>query len=89
MRGTSPNSENLPLSAFPPLVRVEVEVARGGKRRRVDVSVARGTMVRTVVRTAGETPEGCAVLVGETPVPLDLPIERPTRLTVVPTFSGG
>jgi len=42
-----------------------------------------------VVRQAGMTPEGCAVLIGETPVPLDLPVESPTRLTVVPTFSGG
>jgi sulfur carrier protein ThiS len=45
--------------------------------------------VRAVVRSAGESPEGCAVLDGETPVPLDTPLEGPIRLTVVPTFSGG
>jgi hypothetical protein len=45
--------------------------------------------VRTIVRSAGESPEGCLVLVGETPVPLDTPVEGPLHLVVVPTFSGG
>ena len=88
-RGPSPTTENLPLSASPPTVTVEVEVVRRGRRRNDRVDVARGTLVRAVVRSAGEAPEGCAVLEGETPVPLDTPIERPVRLTVIPTFSGG
>jgi len=66
-----------------------VEVARGGSVRRARFSVDPGTLVRAVVRLAGESPEGCAVLVGETPVPLDTPLERSLRLTVIPTFSGG
>jgi len=45
--------------------------------------------VRAVVRLAGESPEGCAVLIGETPVPLDTPLEHAVHLTVIPTFSGG
>jgi len=68
---------------------VEVEVARGGRSRSARFEVEPGTLVRAVVRFAGESPEGCAVLLGESPVPLDMPIERPLRLTVVPTFSGG
>lgn len=88
-RGPPPAAESLPLSASPATLRVDVEVARGGRTRCARVDVAPGTLVRAVVRSAGEAPEGCAVLVGETPVPLDTPIERPLHLTVVPTFSGG
>jgi len=88
-RGTSPATGNLPLSASPPSVRVQVEVVRSGRSRRSHHDVPVGTLVRAVVRRAGESPEGCAVLDGETPLPLDTPIDRPMRLTVVPTFSGG
>jgi len=70
-------------------VSVEVEVARSGRSRTSQLEVVPGTLVRDVVRRAGEVPEGCAVLVGETPVPLDFPIESAVRLTIVPTFSGG
>jgi sulfur carrier protein ThiS len=89
VRGPAPTAETLPLSASPSTVRVDVEVARSGRSRRTRYEVVPGTLVREVVRRAGEAPEGCAVLVGETPVPLDTPIDGPTRLTVVPTFSGG
>ena len=90
-RGASPATESLPLSASPSgsLVRVDVEVVRSGRTHRTRIDVAPGTLVRAVVREAGESPEGCAVLLGETPVPLDTPVERPVQLTVVPTFSGG
>ena len=89
-RGTSSASENLPLSAPPlPMVHVEIEVVRGGHTRRSEVEVPSGTTVRVIVRTAGVTPEGCAVLAGDTPLPLDAPVDRPLRLTIVPTFSGG
>jgi len=71
------------------LVRVDIEVARSGHPRRTRLEVAPGTLVRSVVRRAGESPEGCAVLLDETPIPLDTPIDRAVRLTVVPTFSGG
>jgi sulfur carrier protein ThiS len=89
VRGQTPATGNLPLSASPRKLRVEVEVARGGRRRSSRFEVEPGTLVREVVRSAGETPEGCAVLIGETSVPLDTPIERPVRLIIVPTFSGG
>ncbi len=89
VRGRPPATGNLPLSASPRKVRVQVEVARGGRSRHARFSVAPGTLVRAVVRLAGEAPEGCAVLIGETPVPLDTPLERSVRLTVIPTFSGG
>jgi len=62
---------------------------RPGRGRTVRVEVPVGTLVRAVVRSAGEAPEGCAVLIEGMSVPLDTPTERPTRLTVVPTFSGG
>ena len=88
-RGTAPATGNLPLSASPPTVRVEVEVVRGGRGRLVLLEVVSRTLIRELVRKAGEAPEGCIVLVGETPVPLDTPIERTLRLTVIPTFSGG
>lgn len=88
-RGRPPATGNLPLSASPSLFRVEVEVARAGRSRQSYLDVVPGTLVRSVVRQAGESPEGCAVLIGETPVPLDTAIDRPVRLTVVPTFSGG
>jgi len=88
-RGAPPAAGNLPLSASLPRIRVEVEVTRGNGSRlsRHDVTV--GTLARAVVRQAGKSPEGCLVMVGDTPVPLDTPIDRPVRLTVVPTFSGG
>jgi sulfur carrier protein ThiS len=88
-RGLPPATGTLPLSASPARHRVEVEVARGGRTRAFTLDVVSGTLVRAVVRAAGESPEGCAVLIGETPVPLDTPVDRPVRLTVVPTFSGG
>ncbi len=88
-RGHAPAAESLPLSASPPTLRVEVEIVRGGRTRSARFDVAPGTLVRSVVRSAGEAPEGCVVLVGETPVPLDTPVERAVHLTVVPTFSGG
>jgi sulfur carrier protein ThiS len=86
-RDASRASETLPLSASP--VTVWVEVTRGGSVERRRLRVAPGTTVRAVLRTAGLAPEGSAVLVAGTSVPLDVPIDRPTRLTVVPTFSGG
>jgi sulfur carrier protein ThiS len=82
-----PPADNLPLSA--PSLAVEVEVARAGRSTLFHLEVAPGTTVRAVVRQVGQAPEGAVVLLDETPVPLDLPIDRPLRLTVVPTFSGG
>jgi sulfur carrier protein ThiS len=88
-RAASRVSETLPLSASPASVSVVVEVTRGGSVKRHRVRIPPGTPVRTVLRQAGCAPEGSAVLVDGTSVPLDAPIDRPIRLTVVPTFSGG
>jgi len=88
-RGLPPAAGHLPLSASPSPVRVDVEVVRSGRSRLSHQEVPVGTLVRAVVRQAGESPEGCAVLEDETPLPLDTPIERPLRLTLIPTFSGG
>jgi sulfur carrier protein ThiS len=88
-RGSSPTAENLPLSASPPKVYIEVEVARAGRTRSARLEVTPGTLVRAVVRSVGEAPEGCVVLLEGTSVPLDTPIERPVRFTVVPTSSRG
>ena len=88
-RGPSPATGSLPLSASPGSVPVDIEVVRSGRNRKLRFEVAPGTHVRAVVRLTGESPEGCAVLSGETPVPLDTPIEGPVKLMVIPTFSGG
>jgi len=64
-------------------------MTRGGSAVPHELDVPVGSRVRDAVRRAGGFPEGCAVTVDETPVPLDLPIDRPLRLVVVPTFSGG
>jgi len=88
-RRQRPAPETLPLSASPETVRVVVEVTRGGSVERRTVEVAPGTLVRAALRTLGHAPEGSAVLVDETPIPLDTPISAPVRLTVIPTFSGG
>jgi len=70
-------------------VRVEVEVARAGRSTVEERVVPVGTLVKQLVRAVGEVPEGAAVLVEGVSVPLDSPIERPLRLVIVPTFSGG
>ncbi len=82
-------SESLPLSAPPAFVAVEIEVVRGASVERRSVEVRAGTAVRATLRAIGRAPEGCAVLVDDVPIPLDTPIDRPLRLIVVPTFSGG
>ncbi len=82
-------SESLPLSAPPATVVVDLEITRGRGIEHRQLRVPPGTLVRVVLRESGCAPEGSAVLHGEVPVPLDLPIDRPMRLTVVPTFSGG
>jgi sulfur carrier protein ThiS len=79
----------LPLSASPSPVTVVLEVTRGGSVDHREVRVLPGTPVRVVLRAQGLAPEGSAVLVDGTSLPLDLPIDRAMRLTIVPTFSGG
>ncbi|MFZ1024278.1 MAG: hypothetical protein WAN87_09095 [Thermoplasmata archaeon] len=48
-----------------------------------------GSSLRSAIRAIGQAPEGCAVLDGDRPLPLDTPLLRSTHLTLVPTFSGG
>jgi sulfur carrier protein ThiS len=86
-RGRTPATESLPLSASG--LTVEIEIARGGPVDRRTCVVRPGTLVRTVLKQVGLAPEGCAVLVDSTSLPLDTPVDRPLALTVVPTFSGG
>jgi sulfur carrier protein ThiS len=86
-RGLPPPTEGLPLSVSPLLVRFDV--TRGGSVETREISVASGTRLRAALRAVGLSPEGCAVLLDETPVPLDTPMESAQRYTVVPTFSGG
>jgi len=66
-----------------------VELTRAGRTSVRRVEVPRGTLVRVALKQLGEAPEGSAVLLGDTPIPLDTPLDGPTRLVVVPTFSGG
>jgi sulfur carrier protein ThiS len=85
-----PAADTLPLSASSPSeVSVEIEVTRAGKVQHHLLHVATGTRVREAVRQVGLAPEGSVVLIDDTPVPLDLPLDRSVRLVVVPTFSGG
>ena len=87
-RGEAPRPEPLPLSASPRL-RVQLTVARAGRSQRYTVRVAPGTLLRDVLRSLGQAAEGSAVLENDRPVPLDLPLQRNARYTVIPTFSGG
>jgi len=71
------------------MIEITVEIARAGQRREMVLELQEGTLVRAAVRAAGCAPEGCAVLVDGVSVPRDLPLRAATRLTIVPTFSGG
>ncbi len=86
--GSTPPPEPLPLSASGAL-EVEVEVARAGRSTVHRHRVAPGTLVKELVRAAGESPEGAAVLIDGRSVPLDTPVAPGRRLVIVPTFSGG
>jgi sulfur carrier protein ThiS len=87
--GRSAPPETLPLSAPLGPVEVTVEVGRAGRTVLRTVVLARGRPVSDAVREVGEAPEGCAVLVDGTSIPLDTPVEGPLRITVLPVFSGG
>ncbi len=80
--------ETLPLSASQTLT-VHLELARAGRSETFTLQVARGTLLRQALRSVGQAAEGAAVLQNGRPVPLDLPLERAGRFTVIPTFSGG
>ena len=89
-RDTTPASGTLPISASPlSAVPVVLELTRGASVVRSRLRVPIGTPIRAALRKAGCSPEGSAVLLDDTPVPLDLPIEGPMRLVVISTFSGG
>jgi hypothetical protein len=92
-KGTDAQSarpETLPLSASgPDRIQIEFEIARADRTETVRVEVLPGTPLRGALRTIGRAPEGCAVLDGNRPLPLDTPLLRPIHLTLVPTFSGG
>jgi sulfur carrier protein ThiS len=81
--------ETLPLSASTELLDVVLEITRGGSVERREFRVAAGSLVRSALRSQGIAAEGSAVLLDEVSIPLDTPIDRPVRLTVLPTFSGG
>jgi sulfur carrier protein ThiS len=88
--GPSRRPGRLPLSASPPpAVRITFDIARGGTVTTREVEVPAGTLLRQALRRIGHAPEGSAVLDGDAPVPLDLPLRGPARFTLVPTFSGG
>jgi hypothetical protein len=64
-------------------------VERAGRTETRTARVAAGTPLRLALRAIGELGEGCAVLDGARPLPLDTPVDRPRRLRLIPTFSGG
>ena len=85
---SSPPPEPLPLSASS-TIAVEVEVARAHRTAPRTITVASGTPVKELVRAVGESPEGAVVLIEGVSTPMDHLLVAPTRLVVVPTFSGG
>ncbi len=88
--GRARTAETLPLSASaPPLIPIVLELTRAGSVESRHLRVPLGTPVRAALQRVGQAPEGSAVLLHDTPVPLDLPIDRPLTLTVISTFSGG
>jgi sulfur carrier protein ThiS len=88
--GPTAAPETLPLSASPPTFHsVALEILRGGRSQVVERTVRDGTLLRDLLRSAGQAPEGSAVLLDGTPQPLDTPIQGGARYTVLPTFSGG
>jgi sulfur carrier protein ThiS len=87
-REKTPRPETLPLSASP-ILRIHLDVTRAGRSERHTVRVPKGTTLRSALRSIGQAAEGSAVLSGDRPVPLDLPLEKSARFTVIPTFSGG
>jgi len=90
-RDRSRGSESLPLSASPspPEIELTIEITRAGTVDRRTLTVPKGALIRSVLKQLGEAPEGCAVLIGDVPQPLDTPLEGSSTLTVLPTFSGG
>ncbi len=88
--GDPATAETLPLSASPPKeIEVELAITHAGRVELRRVTVPFGAPVRAALGAVGQPGEGAAVLLDESFVPLDLPITRPVRLTVVRTFSGG
>ena len=87
-RGKPRRPGHLPLSASP-LVTIHLEIARAGHSDHRTVHVPTGTPLRVVLRSIGQSVEGSAVLSDDRPVPLDLPLEKEGRFTIIPTFSGG
>lgn len=82
-----PAPGTLPLSASS--VEVTFEIERAARAEIRTAHVARGTTVRLALRSVGLFGEGSSVLDEGRSVPLDTPLVRACRLSVVPTFSGG
>jgi sulfur carrier protein ThiS len=84
-------SENLPLSApsSSNTIRLTLDLVRAGRVTRRELDVPVGTPLKRALRDIGLAPEGCAVLDGDRPVPLDTPLDSDRTLSVVSTFSGG
>ena len=87
--GRAPLPETLPLSASPPTVEIELEFVRGSGSVVRRLEVAPGTPVRAALRSLGVAAEGSAVFDADRSLPLDTPLDRPRKLRVVSTFSGG
>jgi hypothetical protein len=64
-------------------------VERAARTTTLEVEVPNPTPLRVALRRAGQAPEGCLVLAGESPVPLDTLLVQRGDFTVVVTFSGG
>lgn len=88
VRATPREPETLPLSASP-APSVEVVIARAGRETVLRLPAPPGTLVRSILRAAGQAPEGSAVLVDDVSIPLDTPVDGIVRIVVLPTFSGG
>ncbi|MHB1434944.1 MAG: hypothetical protein ACYCPN_02775 [Thermoplasmata archaeon] len=68
---------------------IDFEVARAGRSVDHHLEVPVGTPLRDALRRIDQMPEGSLVLEDGKSVPLDTPLDRPFKLLIVPTHSGG
>ena len=89
--GSSPASEDLPLSAStrPSALHITVDVVRGGPAVRHALELPEGSVVRDALRAMGLFAESSSARVDGQPVPLDRPLHEGETLEVLRTFSGG
>jgi len=70
-------------------VLVTVRMFRGSPAQDRKLSLARGTLLKSILKELGLFAEGTALWWDGEPVPSDFPVPGPGTLDIVSTFSGG